>query len=365
MTKPGAAPADARQTVLDWMKGSTALHVLGAVTRMSLADAIGDGEADVGDLARAYDIPEDRMLRFLRALADLGLCAERGPGRFALTEVGSLLRTGRPGSMRDHVRLITDPMTQRPWSRLESCLRGDRTAFEHVFDMPIFAYLARNPELSTTYNAVMGQLTEQVAASMFDHYDFDRFATVTDVGGGNGSLLTAILRRHPHLRGVLFDSATGAAQAGDRMTAAGVSERCSIVTGDFFRSVPSGSDLYLLKWILHDWDDERAALILRRCREAMTPHSTLLIIDRVLPDQSAPGVPRDPDLSDLTMMVLYGGRERGRADFERLCASTGLSVTDVVPLPPHIGVSLVEAVPVRAAGDPCPVEETTVHSAGA
>ncbi|SHF84499.1 O-methyltransferase [Streptoalloteichus hindustanus] len=348
MTAGTGARDEARQKVRDWLTGSTATHVLGAVTRMNLADAIGDGEADVDDLAKKYDIPVDRFSRFLGALLELGVCEQRASGGVALTELGSLLRPGQPDSLHDLVVLMSDEITQRSFAGLETCVRTGRASFEEAFGTSIFAYLAQKPELSTVYNAAMGALSAEVAEAVAEHYDFGPFATVTDVGGGNGTLLNAILRRNPHLDGILFDSAEGAAQSAETMRAAGLAERCAVVTGDFFRSIPDGADLYLLKSILHDWTDERATAILRRCREAMSARSRLLVIEKVLPDTTGRGVARDAGLADLTMMVIYSGRERRRAEFEWLCARAGLSVTNVVPLH-RDGFAVIEAVPTGPA----------------
>ncbi|WP_020673543.1 methyltransferase [Amycolatopsis nigrescens] len=331
-------------TLMRWLSGSVATRVMGVVSRMNLADAIGDG-VDLDDLAAAYEIPPERMIRLLRALVDLDLCVPSGQDRFALTELGSLLRKESPGSMADLVRLYTDQATHEVWMNLEAGLRSSRAAFDEVFGMRFFEYLRKEPELSEVYNAAMGQLTRGVAAALPEHYDFGGAGTVTDIGGGDGTLLAAVLERHPGLSGTVFDRAEVAAQAADTLRAAGVLDRCTIATGDFFQAVPAGAELYLIKSILHDWDDDSAATILRRCREAMSARSRLLIIEQVLPEIGNPGAPGDPDLADLTMLVIYGGKERTRAEFDQLCLRAGLIVTDVVPLTGQRGVCVIETAP--------------------
>jgi O-methyltransferase len=338
---------DAQETLVRWLRGATVAQLLGTVARMRLTEAIGQGTVELDVLARRYGIPAERMVRLLRALTDLGLCEERHPGGYALTELGDLLRPDRPDTLHHLVRLITDPITQRSWAHLETSLRTGRAGFVEAHGSPIFDYLADRPDLSATYHAAMSLLTERIAAEAAMLVDFGRFPVVADVGGGSGTLLREILARHPSVRGVLFDGPEATPKARRLLHAAGLGERCTINTGNFFDEVPAGADLYLLKWILHDWDDERATLILRRCREAMvTTSARLMVIEQVLPETTAPGVPRDPMLSDLNMLAIYGGKERTLPEFEALLRRGGLSVADVQALPGQHPVCLIQALPV-------------------
>lgn len=344
-TPPASGQVDERVELMRVAFGSMAAHVLGTAARMDLAGAIGDEGASVEQLADAYGIAAEQMVRLLRALAAIGVLAEPSAGWFVLTEAGSLLRDDHPGSVRSFVRMFTDPVMLGAWPRLESAVRTGRTTFDEVFGKPFFDHLATEPELSALFNASMSQGTRAIAAALPGLYDFDRYTTVTDVGGGDGTLLVGLLGRHQALQGVVFDTAEGAAQAADTISGAGLSGRCTVVTGDFFEAVPTGADLYLLKSIVHDWDDDRAATILEHCRAALPPHGRVLIIEPVLPDTVPPDAPAGPYLSDLNMLVNVGGRERTRADFEQLCSSSGLTVTDVVPSPPGLGLYLIEAAP--------------------
>jgi hypothetical protein len=339
---PNTAP-EGPELLLGWLRGSTATWLLETVTRMNLAAVIGDRVADMTELARYYGIPPERMRRLMRAVTDLGLCAEHRPGGYALTALGGLLHPDRPGSLHHLVRLYTDPVTQRSWSSLEASLRTGRAGFVEAYGMPIFDYLADRPTLATTYHSAMSVLTARVATVAAEHIDFGRFGTVTDVGGGNGTLLREILTRHPGVRGVLVDNAEVVVQAAEQLATAGIADRCRVVAGDFFDGVPAGSDLYLLEWILHDWDDDRATMILRRCREAMPARGRLMVIERVLPVTTAPGVPKDPTLSDLHMLALYGGQVRTLTEFEALFRRAGLRFAAVRPLPGVDQVSVVEA----------------------
>jgi O-methyltransferase domain len=349
MTKSSAFRLDAHHTLTRLLVGAMATHVVGVAISLDLADTIGDDEWDIDDLARAHGIPSQRMIRLLRTLTSLGLCNECGHGKFALTDAGSLLRRQSPGSLRDFAQLCTDPFILQPWSRLESSIRSGGAAFDEVFGMPVFKYLANKPELLTVFNAAMSQGTREVTAMLPGHYNFGRFSTVVDVGGGDGTLLTAILKHHSGLKGVLFDTIEGTAQAADIVNASGLSGRCTITTGDFFDTLPAGADLYLLKSVVHNWDDDHVVIILRRCREAMHARGRLLIIEPVLPDTVTLDAPAEnPYLADLHMLVMLGGKERTRAEFQHLCTRAGLTVNHVVPLTSQTGFSLVEAAPTQS-----------------
>ena len=345
MSEAGGGQKDARGSLLRLVFGGMAAQVVGAAARMDVADTIGDGDAEIAELAAKLEIPESTAIRLLRALAGLGLCLEKEPGLFALTDAGSLLRKNIDGSVNAFVRMFTDPVMLGAWPRLENSLRSGSTAFEDVFGAPFFDVLGEDSEKSALFNASMSQGTRAVAAALPARYDFARFSSVLDIGGGDGTLLAAVLREHPALRGAVLDTAEGCAQAANTFADAGVAERAEAVTGNFFEAVPAGADLHVLKSIVHDWDDDRATGILARCRSALPPEGRLLIVEPVLPRV----VPRDgppvPYLSDLNMLVNVGGRERTQADFEDLLRQAGFTPGEIVPLPPQVGFCVIEGVP--------------------
>lgn len=341
----GADQVDARTGLVRLVFGGMAVHVVRLAAELRLADSIGDRERTVDDLAAEHDMPADRLNRLLRALAAIGLCTEHEPERFSLTPTGALLRTDVPGSMHAFARMFTDPVMLGAWPRLESSLRTGRTAFDEVFGEAFFEHLGTDQELSDVFNASMSQGTRAVAATLPGCFDFGRFGHVADIGGGDGTLVAAVLAEHTHLAGTVYDSPEGTAGAHDTLRAAGVADRGAVATGDFFESVPTGADLYLLKSIVHDWDDDRAATILGHCRSALPVDGRVLIIEPVLP----PVVPAESRagiyLSDLNMMVNLGGKERTSAEFEHLCSQAALTVTDIVPLPAETGYAMIEAAP--------------------
>ncbi|MDA3648911.1 methyltransferase [Saccharopolyspora indica] len=349
------AEADARRTVTAAIFGTLATQAIGAAARLDLADRIGDTEASTDELASACDVPAGQLKRLLRALASLGLCAERSPGRFALTEAGALLRRGAPGTLLNFAKLMTYQDFQRNWLNLEKSLRTGRPAFDAEFGQSVYDYMSGKPELAALFHAAMRKSGhDEVAAAISAAYDFGRFGTVVDVGGGDGSLLAAFLDRHPHLTGTVFDTEAGVARARETIAAAGLEERCRGVAGDFFTEVPKGADLYFIKNVVLNWDDERALQILRRCREAIPDHGRLLIAEPVLPDTANADTlnheaTENPYLTDLHMLVTVGGQERTQAEYTALCARAGLRVTEVVPLAREMNMALVEAVPETAA----------------
>ncbi len=340
----GAAMAD-RGLLIQLVFGQMASQVMSTAARLGLADLIGDAERTDAELAEATGADADSLARLLRALAALGLLIEIHRGCFRLTGVGELLRTDRADSMHDLIRMFSDSAVLTAWQELDSAVRTGRTAFDEVFGTDFYTYLAANPELSTRFNAAMRQGTQLTAALLPAHYQFSSFHTVADIGGGDGTLIAAVLRAHPGLRGILFDSAVGLAQADGTLTAAGVAGRCVTQAGDFFAAVPDGADLYLLKSVVHGWDDQRAGIILRHCRDVIPEHGRLLIIEPVLPDVVDGSIPPTMYLSDLNMLVNAGGRERTRLEFEELCQRSGFALVGIRPLPPPAAVSLIEAAP--------------------
>jgi O-methyltransferase domain/Dimerisation domain len=340
----GPAMAD-RELLIQLTLGQMAGQVISTAARLGLADLIGDTERTDAELAEMTGTNVDALARLLRALAALGLLIEIHRGCFRLTGVGGLLRTDRTDSMHDMVRMFSDSAMLTAWQELDSAVRTGRTVFADVCGTDFFAYLAAHPELSIRFNMAMRQATQLTAALLPTNYEFSDFHTVADIGGGDGTLIAEVLREHRGLRGILFDSIEGLAQSDVTLAAAGVADRCETQTGDFFAAVPDGADLYLLKSVVHDWDDQRAGTILRHCRDVIPEQGRLLIIEPVLPDVVDGSIPPMMYLSDLNMLVNLGGRERTRTDFEQLCQNAGFTLVGIRPLPPPATLSLIEAAP--------------------
>ncbi|MDV6263946.1 methyltransferase [Rhodococcoides yunnanense] len=234
-----------------------------------------------------------------------------------------------------------EEMMQPGWEHLVDSVRSGNTSFEKVFGQDFFSYLHENPERSAGFNQAMSRATESTAAVLPEAFDFARFATIADVGGGDGTLLAAVLREYPSANGILHDTEDGLAQAPETLRRHGLVDRCTLAPGDFFASVPEGADVYLIKSILHDWSDQQCVEILAHCRQVLPADGRVLIIEPVLPEVVDP---RSVGLylGDLNMLVNWGGRERTRQEFDEVCRQAGLEILSVVPLGGP-GFCLIEA----------------------
>jgi hypothetical protein len=264
-------------------------------------------------------------------------------GCFGLTPLAALLQTGVPGSLKALAIVMGEEPAWRPWGELLYSVQTGLPAFEQVFRMPLFASLSQHPDVAHTYHAAMAEGTALTAQAVAEAYNFSGIRTVIDVGGGQGALIAAILQAHPHMHGILFDLPHVIPGAKRVIETEALAERCALIGGDFFASVPSGADVYLLKWILHDWDDARAATIVMNCCRAMPEHGKLLVVESVLPAGNAPSMGK---FVDLHMLVRLGGRERTEAEYRTLFATAGLRLTHILctPSPEWLSVSVIEGV---------------------
>ncbi|MGH8933970.1 MAG: methyltransferase, partial [Egibacteraceae bacterium] len=328
---PSASEERAGAALLDMVFGYMPAQVIRVAAELGIADALRGGPKTNEELAAATGAHPPSLLRLIRALATLGVLAEVEVGRFDLLPLGTMLRSDEPGAIRELARLFCHDTVWQSWGRLGDSVRTGEVAFEQVTGMDSFAYFAQHPALSASFNEAMAQHTRDIAPAVVAGYDFSAFPTVCDVGGGSGALLAAILAASPDARGILFDTAAGLEEAPSSLAAAGVTDRCDIEEGDFFKAVPNGADAYVLKSVIHDWDDERSVAILTNCRRAMREDAKLLLVEYVLPEKADPTELMGIPMSDLNMLVATGGRERTQAEFEGLFKAAGLSLTSVTP----------------------------------
>ena len=320
--------------------GAWTAKAIHAAAVLGIADHLESGPKTVAELAGLVGAHAPSLYRLLRAVASVGIFEEDGQGRFAQTTLGAGLRSGGPGSLRDTAISMLDPGHDRCWDDILHSLRTGEVACDHVFGTGIWDYYRAHPEEARAFNGAMTGLSEMVGGAVVEAYDFAPFGTIVDVAGGQGSLLSQILRASPKARGVIFDAPRVVEGAGPNLEAAGVADRVERVGGDFFESVPTGGDLYTLKWIVHDWDDERSVAILKNCRRAMGPGAKLLLLEAVIPPGNAPMLAK---FLDLNMMVITGGKERTEREFADLLAAAGFRLTRVIPTKSPVAV--VEAVP--------------------
>jgi hypothetical protein len=338
--KPGGAAADPallHKKMLQLLSGVWVTRALGSFARLGLADVMAQGAGDAATIAAARGLSTDRVYRLLRALTTVGVVAEPARGRFALTPLGRLLGSHSPDATRTTAIFLNDYFADM-WMHLDEALVGDRTAFEALKGRPFFDWLSERPDEARRFNRMMFEVHGRETPAIVVAYDFSPFEHVVDVGGGNGSLLSAVLAAYPDRRGTLFDmaEAVAAAQRGEGGPLPGV----AFVAGDVFATAPAGGDLYLIRHLLHDYDDADCVRILANVRRAMLPHARVLVLEAPLPADDSPGPGR---WLDLQVMLLCGGRERTLDEYARLFAQAGLRLSRTVPTR-HPAMTVVEAV---------------------
>jgi O-methyltransferase domain/Dimerisation domain len=318
---------------------SQAIYV---VVEIGIPDLLAAGPKDCDELATKSNTHAPTLYRILRFLAGAGLFNEVGSKKFELTRLGSALRTDVPGSFDPMVRFLLSEFEWTPWGRLIHSVRTGETAFDHVHGMGSFEYFMKNAEASAVFNAAMTSLSARSGTGIVERYVFSGLRNVIDVGGGHGFLLATILRANPTMRGVLVDLPDVVAGAGQVLENFAVRDRCEVVGGSFFDALPKGGDAYVLRQIVHDWDDDRALAILRNCRAAMTRTGKVLVVERqIVPDhREAMRVLH----VDLEMLVNVGGMERTDAEYRSLFEKAGFRLTTIVPLMDAGGFSVFEGV---------------------
>lgn len=308
-----------------------------AAAELGVADAMAGGAQDVNDIAQRTGADEGALYRLLRALASIGVFKETQPRRFEQTPLSDFLRKDVPGSFHGLALYIGRAMIGA-WSEIVHSIRTGEPAFDRKFGKPIFAHLEQHPDLAAIFDAAMTGQTVMIGRAVAAAYDFTPFRTIVDVGGGKGALLAAILPSAPQARGINFDQSSVVDRARSYIAAAGLAQRCQAVGGDFFAEVPAGGDAYLMKFVLHDWDDERCVTILRNVARIMTRETKLLIIESVIPPGNDPYPGK---FMDINMLVITGGRERTEAEYRTLLDRADLTMARSIPA--HPLASIIEA----------------------
>jgi hypothetical protein len=295
--------------------------------KLGIADRLADGPKTAAQLAAAVDAHPQSLYRVLRALAALGVFTEDADGRFALTPLAGPLRRDVPDSLHAFALMWGDTFWPACGSLLH-CVRTGQTAFDHLHGMGAFEYMHQHPQAAEIFDEAMSNLTRVQAAAVVAAYDFSGVRTLVDVGGGKGTLLAAVLRANPGMRGVLYERPDVLPAARRALEDEGMLARCELKRGDFFASVPEGGDAYTLKDVVHDWDDERASAILVNCARAMGRQARLLLIERGLPPRNVSGPGK---MVDVVMLAMTGGRERTEPEYADLLSRAGLRLARVVP----------------------------------
>jgi hypothetical protein len=333
MSDTPAASENPIETILHIGAGLWLSRALWAAARLRIADAVAETPRSVEEIAAETGTRPDMLRRLMNALAAAGIFAADGEGRFSHSELSGLLRADHPLSQRAFVESVFGHEHYAAWGEIEESLRSGTTAFDHHYGMPVFAYFSQHPEVAALFSEAMTSTTRLMEAVLLASYAPPPFRLAVDVGGSQGTLLAGLLDRHPEARGILFDLPDLVAQVRPRLAG----DRIEALGGDFFESVPEG-DLYLLKFILHDWTDDQCGTILKNLRAAIRPGGHVLIIENVLPETVSP---HPGYLMDLNMMVMTGGRERTATEFGALLERSGFAPGKVTLTPGLL--SVVEA----------------------
>jgi len=312
-----------QQQVLGFLYAKWAIGALRAAVEVKVPDALADGPKSIVEISQATGTQPDPLYRVLRAVAAAGIIEERPGGVFALTPASQGLVSGAEHGIRDMFLFASDPMLWRPYENIAHTLRTGEAAFNNTFGMQFYEYTKANPASGSVFDRAMKQNHYPGTDKVFDEFDFGRFGRIADVGGGKGQFLAEVLGRFPGMTGVLADQAHTVADAKETFESAGLSDRVQIVPTDFFVEVPSGCDAYFIKHTLHNWDNDKAELILRRIREAIgETDGRLLIVENVL---RGPGDWDIGKLIDIEALSVLGGRERSLDEWNRIAGSAGFA----------------------------------------
>lgn len=332
-TQPRSSPRAAIHEMVNAVHLARAVFV---VAELGIADLLRDGARNVDELAELSRCHADSLRRVLRLLASCGVFVENEQGCFDLTALANVLRSDVPDSLLATVRMWDEPRW-RAWGDLLHSVRTGEPAFDHVHGMGIFEYRTKHPESQARFDAAMANISEAENLVIARDYDFGRFEQVIDVGGGRGGLIAEILKVHTSVRGMLFDQPQ-VVEHPTYLVSGGVRDRCQTESGNMFASVPEGGDAYVLKRVLHDWDDVRCVALLRNCRNALAPGGHVLTIDTIVPPGNDPHPSKTIDIA----MLLIGGRERTEEEFRRLYGEAGLNLTRIVPTMTRTAMAIID-----------------------
>ena len=325
--------------LLELASGFMATHAIYAVAKLGIADALVNGPLPAEDIATAVGADPDNTARLLRACAMFGVFTEHPDGRFDMTALAEPLRSETPNSMLPVILMLGDSQYQQPWCQLAQTVQTGVPGAETVLGKRMWEYLDDNPEFAATFNNAMSRLSALDWPTVEAAYDFTQFSTIVDLGGGHGQLLALMLAASPAAKGVLQEREAVVGQAEVHLRRAGVLDRCRIDTGSFFDTAPSDGDLYVMRRVIHDFDDEQAKAILTNIRRHMAMDSTLLLLESVV---ALGNTSHFAKTLDLEMMIFVGGRERTERQFGALLDLAGFRITRIIPTVSTI--SLVEAV---------------------
>ncbi len=310
-----------------------------AVTKLGIADLLAEKSQTAAELAAETETHAPSLYRVLRTLASVGIFAENADGKFELTPIAALLRKDAPNSMRDFALMLGGEWHWRMFGEVMHSIKTGATAQGKACGTELFEYLANNAEDAEVFNRAMTSHSLAAVPAIVEAYDFSGIGKLVDIGGGQGILLAGILKANPQMQGILFDMPSVIESESELLEKEGVTARVEKVSGDFFQSVPAGADAYLMKHIIHDWDDEQSIKILQNIHSAMNENGKVLIVEMVIPEGNEPSPSK---ILDLQMLIGTGGKERTEKEYRKLLEAAGFRLTRVVPT--RSPLSIVEAV---------------------
>lgn len=322
--------------VMQMAMGFIVSQALAVAARLRIADFLKDGAKTADELAALTATHSPSLYRLLRALASVGVLRKDGENRFSNTALGDCLRSDHPQSMRAALNMMGDPEHWNAHGNMTQSVRTGEIAFDYTFGMPVFPYFAQNPQAAKVFDESMTSFSAAVAEAVSSAYNFSEAKTIADIAGGHGILLAKVLQKNPNAKGVLFEQPQ--VLEGNILEQEGVAERCETVSGDFFAEIPVVADIYLMKFIIHDWNDEQSIQILSNLAKSAPKGAKLLLVETVVEeDDNAPSLSK---IMDLNMLVMTGGKERTATEYAALFKKTGFRLEKVYPTAP---LQIVEA----------------------
>jgi hypothetical protein len=328
------------QAVLQVIAGFWLSRCVYIAAKLGLADLVQESPKTPAELAVLTGTHAPSLYRVLRALASNGWLPEDADGRVGSTALSAGLITGAPGSLRALATTELGEEHYPAWGNLLFSVKTGELAFDNVFGMPNWQYWAGHDEHAQVFNRAMSEMTAVIEPAVLSMCDFSPFKTIVDVGGGRGTLISSILQAYPDARGIVLDLPHVIDEGRQLIADQQLAGRCELIPGDFFKDVPSGGDAYILKWVLHDWDDEKSIAILRNCRRAMGREGRLFVVEAPLSSRNEPSMHK---LMDINMLVMTGGRERTHTEYEQLFDAAGFELARVTATPLELAV--LEAMP--------------------
>lgn len=315
-------------------------QAISVAARLYIADHLKNGAQSIEALAALTETDAPSLYRLMRALSSVGIFRKEADGTFSNTVLSEHLREDHPDSMRSALHMICDQEHWRPHGNMLHSVKTGEIAFDYTFGMPVFPYFEQNPAAAEVFDNAMTSFSASISRAVAGTYDFSGAQTIADIGGGHGLVLSTVLKAFPHAKGILFDQPHVVSGANNLLENAGVAERVEIVSGDFFKEIPVEADIYLMKFILHDWNDEQCDAILANLAKSAQPGSKLLLIETVVEEND--NQPSASKVMDLNMLVMTGGKERTPSEYAALLEKAGFKLTDVYPTPSPL--QIVEAV---------------------